>query len=54
MACACNGNNGASSQAASEPDYEVVYPDGRRETVKGEHAAKVKVTIAGGGTYSRR
>lgn len=51
MACACNGNK---AQPAAEPDYVVTYPDGRRETVKGEHAAKVKVTIAGGGTYSRQ
>ena len=52
MACACNGNKAKAN--APEPDYVVTYPDGRRETVKGEHAAKVKVTIAGGGTYSRQ
>lgn len=52
MACACNGAK--ATAAASEPEFEVRLPDGRVEVVRGEHAAKVKVTIAGGGTYSRR
>ena len=49
MACACQGNK----PAAPEPQYEVTLPNGQRETVTGEHAAKVKVTMAGGGTYRK-
>ena len=49
MACACSGN----TPSAPEAQYEVTYPDGRRETVSGEHAAKVKVTMAGGGSYRK-
>lgn len=51
MPCACGG--GVSAQATPEPQYEVTLPDGRRETVTGEHAAKVKITMAGGGTYRK-
>lgn len=53
MPCACNGNS-ASSKAAESLEYVVTYPGGRTEVVKGEHAAKVKVTMAGGGTYTKR
>ena len=53
MPCACNGNS-ASKQQAEEPEYTVTLPSGRTETVKGEHAAKVKITMAGGGTYTKR
>ena len=49
MGCACNG----SAPAAPEPQFEVTYPDGRREVVSGERAAKVKVTMAGGGSYRK-
>ena len=51
MACACNG--GADPKPAEQERwYEVRLPNGRVETVQGEHAAKVAVTMAGGGTYS--
>lgn len=50
MPCACNGTATAS---APEPQYEVRLPDGSTKTVAGEHAAKVAVTMAGGGTYSK-
>lgn len=46
--CGCNG----SKASAPEAMYEVRLPNGETKTVQGEHAAKVAVTIAGGGTYS--
>lgn len=52
MGCACNGSNG--STQATEAEYTVTLPNGKTETVKGEHAAKVKITMAGGGTYTKR
>lgn len=50
MPCACNGTAAAS---APEPQYEVKLPSGQTKVVSGEHAAKVEVTMAGGGTYSK-
>lgn len=48
--CGCNGDK----VAEPEPKFEVRYPDGRRETVTGEHAAKVAKTMGPAGTeYSR-
>lgn len=53
MPCACND---AANQASAKPEqqFEVRLPNGRVEVVSGEHAAKVAVTMAGGGTYSPR
>lgn len=51
MACACGGSS-TPTPVAEERWYEVKLPNGRTEVVKGEHAAKVAVTMAGGGTYS--
>jgi hypothetical protein len=53
MGCACNGN-GAAKNGNEEAEYVVTLPGGKTETVRGEHAAKVKVTMAGGGTYTKR
>lgn len=50
MPCACNGG-GSQEAARREPQYEVTFTNGTREIVTGEHAAKVAVTRAGGGTY---
>ena len=50
MPCGCNGG----TPAQSEPQFEVRLPDGTVKTVSGEHAAKIEVTMAGGGTYSRK
>jgi hypothetical protein len=52
MPCACNGGQDVSTGAAPEPKFEVRLPNGRTEIVTGEHAARVAVTMAGGGTYS--
>lgn len=48
MPCACQGNQ----TSAPEPTYEVRLPSGQTVLVQGEHAAKVEITKAGGGTYS--
>jgi|SoiMetStandDraft_5_1073268.scaffolds.fasta_scaffold19358_2 hypothetical protein len=48
--CGCNG--GAPKPA--EQQFEVRLPNGTTKVVTGEHAAKVEVTMAGGGTYSAR
>lgn len=47
--CSCQGNK----NNVAEPEFEVTLPNGTRETVRGEHNAKVKVTLAGGGTYRK-
>lgn len=48
--CGCNGDK----VAVVEPQFEVKYPDGKRQTVTGEHAAKVATTMGPAGTtYSR-
>lgn len=52
MACNCGGN--ANQNKMSDGQYEVKLPNGEVRVVESEHAAKVAVTIAGGGTYSRR
>lgn len=46
--CGCNQG----TAPAPEPNYEVRLPNGETKVVQGEHAAKVAVTVAGGGTYS--
>lgn len=45
MPCACNG----ASSKQPEPMFEVTLPDGSTFTLN-EHDAKVKITMAGGGT----
>lgn len=50
MPCNCGGGSQA-SQATGQ--YEVVLPNGERRIVESEHAARVAITIAGGGTYSQ-
>ncbi len=47
--CGCN-----QSQPVAEPTFVVQLPNGQTKEVVGEHAAKVEVTMAGGGTYSRK
>jgi hypothetical protein len=48
--CGCNSGK----VAEPEPKFEVKYPDGKKEVVTGEHAAKVLVTMGPSGTsYSR-
>ena len=49
MPCACNGT----PAPAPVTPYEVRLPSGEKKIVNSEHEAKVAVTMAGGGTYSR-
>lgn len=49
MGCACNG----AKRQVSTQQYEVRLPGGQVFTVDSEHAARVEVTKAGGGTYSK-
>lgn len=53
----CGCNNGHSSPAVrtgQEATYEVSLPNGQTLTVNSEHEARVAVTRAGGGTFSRK
>lgn len=52
MGCACNGGNDGPTGVTTQ--YEVRLPDGSVKIVDSETAAKIEVTAAGGGTYSRR
>lgn len=48
--CGCNSGK----VAEPEPQFEVKYPDGQKKVVRGEHEAKVLVTMGPAGTvYSR-
>jgi len=49
MPCGCNG-----ATPPAEPVFTVRLPNGTTKDVVGEHAAKIEVTIAGGGTYTRK
>jgi hypothetical protein len=48
--CGCNGGK----TQTTEELFTVSLPDGTTKVVNGEHAAKVEVTMAGGGSYSRK
>jgi hypothetical protein len=48
--CGCRGNQ---PQPARTENFEVRLPDGQVLTVGSEHEARVAVTRAGGGTFSR-
>ena len=50
MPCACNGTPAESKPAEQ---FKVTLPDGSTKVVGSEHDAKVAVTMAGGGTFSR-
>lgn len=57
MGCNCGGGssepNNTPAGQNQQQEFVVTLPDGSKKTVTGEHAAKVEVTMAGGGTYSR-
>lgn len=48
MGCNCGG----APKPSSEPQFLVTLPNGNTKTVTGEPAAKIEITMAGGGTYS--
>lgn len=53
--CNCRGNP-LSSPPTTGPvaQYEVQLPNGQTQTVSSEHEARVAITRAGGGTFSRK
>jgi hypothetical protein len=46
MGCNCGKN------AQQEKEYVVKLPDGREKVVRGENAARIEVTVNGGGSYT--
>lgn len=52
----CNCRNGLSSPATQTPaqQFEVQLPNGQTQTANSEHEARVLITRAGGGTFSRK
>lgn len=53
--CNCrNPNSSPQVTTGQEVQYEVKLPDGQTLTANSEHEARVAVTRAGGGTFSRR
>jgi hypothetical protein len=51
--CGCNDPaNGTVNQVDTQ--YEVRLPDGTVKVVNGEANAKIELTMAGGGSYTRR
>lgn len=50
MACGCNG----APAAPTSDTFEVRLPDGTVKTVNSEVDARIEITMAGGGSYSRR
>lgn len=53
MGCSTCGGKKASSPEA-QATYVVTFRDGTTKEVVGEHAAKVEVTLKGGGSYAKR
>jgi len=51
--CNCGNPNSSPSTSTSVQRYEVKLPSGQTEIVNSEHEARVAVTRAGGGTFSR-
>jgi hypothetical protein len=51
MACNCGGGQQPQAPRGQEPEFTVTLPNGQQRIVRGEHQAKVEVTMAGGGTY---
>lgn len=49
----CNCNK-TPQQMANGSSFEVKLPNGEIRIVETEHDAKIAITMAGGGTYSRR
>lgn len=50
--CGCRG--GATAETAPVQQYEVRLPSGETFTVNSEHEARVAVTRAGGGDFSKK
>ena len=50
--CGCRG--GATPENTPDQQFEVRLPDGQTFTVNSEHEARVAITRAGGGDFSRK
>lgn len=51
--CGCRGG-GATAEAAPAQQYEVRLATGETLTVNSEHEARVAITRAGGGDFSKK
>lgn len=51
--CGCRGG-GSTAEAAPAQQYEVRLPSGESFTVDSEHEARVAVTRAGGGDFTKK
>jgi hypothetical protein len=52
--CGCNGGGATVNSGQNMQQFEVVLPDGKTLTVSSEHEARVAITRAGGGDFSRK
>lgn len=52
--CGCSGSQGSPHVTTGQEKFEVNLPNGQTQTVNSEHEARVAITRAGGGTFSRR
>ena len=52
--CGCNSGNSTPASSTPAQQFEVKLPDGSTMTVSSEHEARVQITRAGGGTFSRK
>jgi len=51
--CGCNGGGGTPVTTGQER-YEVKLPSGETYTVNSEHEARVAITRAGGGDFTKK
>ena len=52
--CGCNGGSATPVNTGQNQQWEVRLPNGDTLTVSSEHEARVAVTRAGGGVFSRK
>jgi hypothetical protein len=52
--CGCRGGDSSPATQTPVQQFEVQLPDKSTVTVNSEHEARVAITRAGGGTFSRR
>jgi hypothetical protein len=52
--CNCGNANSSPPVRTGQENYIVSLPDGSTLTVSSEHEARVAITRAGGGTFSRK
>lgn len=52
--CGCNSGNSSPATTTPAQQFEVQLANGKTETANSEHEARVLITRAGGGTFSRK